>query len=501
MIMTRKQDRTPGLIVSYVFLILQALFAVVVIQTDLISLKYTGVLTGILLLWLIILHLLVRKYRRKLLFWMGVILMIISIVAEGVVGIYLYKTSRTLDSVTGINSEKTQMDIYIKKDSDIEMLMELTNGTFGILKELDRENTDKALEQIFYKNGQEPKIKEYDSLSDLSSGILNEECDAVILNRAYQEVLQQIKEGQNFLENTRILDTEEIESLIERKQPKNIEESDDKNTSETKSEDVSTIYISGIDTRGEITASSLSDVNIILTMNRKTKQILMVSTPRDYYVPLSISDGKKDKLTHAGIYGINVCMDTLKMLYGIDIDYYFRLNFGGFIKIIDTLGGITIDSDYEFDTQNAKGYHFKKGKNQVNGEEALAFCRERYSFAEGDRQRGRNQMAVIRGVADKLTSTELLKNYLSLLDSIQGCFESNIPYEKVAEWIQGQLAENARWTILSYSVDGTGDTQKPYSMSQNAYVMVPDTSTVEKAQLLMQKVREGFLLSDADVER
>ena len=338
-------------------------------------------------------------------------------------------------------------------------------------------------------------------MSDLSSGILNEECDAVILNRAYQEVLQQIKEGQNFLENTRILDTEEIESLIERKQPENIEESDDKNTSETKSEDVSTIYISGIDTRGEITASSLSDVNIILTMNRKTKQILMVSTPRDYYVPLSISDGKKDKLTHAGIYGINVCMDTLEMLYNIDIDYYFRLNFGGFIKIIDTLGGITLDSDYEFDTQNAKGYHFQKGKNQVNGEEALAFCRERYSFAEGDRQRGRNQMAVIRGVADKLTSTELLKNYLSLLDSIQGCFESNIPYEKVAEWIQGQLAENARWTILSYSVDGTGDTQKPYSMSQNAYVMVPDTSTVEKAQLLMQKVREGFLLSDADVER
>ena len=101
-----------------------------------------------------------------------------------------------------------------------------------------------------------------------------------------------------------------------------------------------------------MTASSRSDVNIVATINTETKQILLVSTPRDYFVPLSISNGAKDKLTHAGIYGIDVCMDTLGMLYDEDIHYYFRVNFGGFTKIIDALGCIDVDSDYEFDSRN-----------------------------------------------------------------------------------------------------------------------------------------------------
>ena len=271
------------------------------------------------------------------------------------------------------------------------------------------------------------------------------------------------------------------------------------NPAAVKPDEVYTIYISGIDTRGAMTSSSLSDVNIIATVNLKTKQILLVSTPRDYYVPLSISNGVPDKLTHAGIYGVNVCMDTLEMLYGIDINYYFRLNFAGFIQIIDSLGGVTINSDYDFDSQNVKGFHFNKGENFVNGEQALAFCRERYSFAEGDRQRGRNQMSVIQGVVNRVMSPELLKNYMAVLNELSGCFEMNIPYEVIASVVRRQLSEGGNWQVLVYSADGTGDTQKPYSMSQKAYVMVPDTTTVEKAKILMQKVREGSMLSEADV--
>lgn len=298
-----------------------------------------------------------------------------------------------------------------------------------------------------------------------------------------------------------------IESVVERKEPQTTvspegsPESADSSADAAVTDEIYTIYISGIDTRGDMTASSLSDVNIILTVNTRTKQILMVSTPRDYYVPLSISNGVPDKLTHAGIYGVNVCMDTLEMLYDIDINYYFRLNFGGFIKIIDALGGITINSDYDFDSKNVAGYHFNKGENMVNGEAALAFCRERYSFSEGDRQRGRNQMAVIQGVVNKITSPELLKNYLSVMDSLEGCFETNIPYETISSLVKDQLDKGGSWEVLSYSADGTGDNQKPYSMSQTAYVMVPDTATVDKARSLMQKVREGVMLSQADVAR
>lgn len=227
----------------------------------------------------------------------------------------------------------------------------------------------------------------------------------------------------------------------------------------------------------------------------------MVSTPRDYFVPLSISNGVPDKLTHAGIYGVNVSMDTLNMLYDININYYFRLNFAGFEKIIDALGGITVNSDYEFDSQNTKGYHFNKGENHLNGEQALVFTRERYAFKEGDRQRGRDQMAVIQGVVDKATQPAFLKNYLSVMDSLDGCFETNVPYDIIASLVRKQLDEGGSWQVLSYSTDGTGDTQKPYSMSQKAYVMIPDQTTVDKAKTLMKKVREGFMLSEADVAR
>lgn len=266
-------------------------------------------------------------------------------------------------------------------------------------------------------------------------------------------------------------------------------------------DEVYTIFVSGIDTRGGMTASSRSDVNIILTLNATTKQILMISTPRDYFVPLSISNGVPDKLTHAGIYGVNVCMDTLDMLYDIDINYYFRLNFAGFEQIIDALGGVNVNSDYDFDSGNTTGYHFNKGENHLNGEQALVFARERYAFKEGDRQRGRNQMAVIQGVVDKATQPAFLKNYLSVLDSLDGAFETNVPYDVMASLVRKQLGEGGSWQVLSYSVDGTGDTQKPYSMSSKAYVMIPDQNTVDKARVLMKKVREGFRLSEADVAR
>ena len=311
--------------------------------------------------------------------------------------------------------------------------------------------------------------------------------------------MRQMEQCSTFLEESRVLDTEQIQDVIERKINTGNKTNDGSEPGQNTH--VYTIYLSGIDTRGEMTASSLSDVNIILTVNTKTKQILLVSTPRDYYVPLSISGGVPDKLTHAGIYGVNVCIDTLEMLYNMEINYYFRINFAGFIKVIDALGGIEIQSDYEFNTQNARGYRFEKGSNYVNGEEALAFCRERYSFAEGDRQRGRNQMYVIRGILDKVMKGEFLKNYFSVLDSLENCFETNVPYSLVSDLVQEQIKDQAKWSVLFYSVDGTGDNQKPYSMNQNAYVMIPDTDTVEKAELLMQKVRDDFLLSEADVAK
>lgn len=508
MIKTKKQDRVPGIIISAVLFCAEMAFIVLLLYTKLISVKYIGVISAVLLVFLLLVYLLVRKARKKIRFIIGVVLSVLILAVLGTGSLYIYKTVSALDTITGVNKDVTKINVYVKEDDPAQKLADASGYTFGILSELDRDNTDQALQQMYYELGSDVQTNEYSGLSELADSLNNGTTGAIILNQAYLDVLDEMDNYSSFSSQLREIASLQVETVVQRKTPQvteatgsTTETSDNSSADAAVTDEVYTIYVSGIDTRGEMTASSRSDVNIILTVNTRTKQILMVSTPRDYFVPLSISNGVPDKLTHAGIYGVNVSMDTLNMLYDININYYFRLNFAGFEKIIDALGGITVNSDYEFDSQNTKGYHFNKGENHLNGEQALVFTRERYAFKEGDRQRGRDQMAVIQGVVDKATQPAFLKNYLSVMDSLDGCFETNVPYDIIASLVRRQLDEGGSWQVLSYSADGTGDTQKPYSMSQKAYVMIPDQTTVDKAKTLMKKVREGFMLSEADVAR
>ena len=508
MIKTKKQDRVPGIIISAVLFCAEMAFIVLLLYTKLISVKYIGVISAVLLVFLLLVYLLVRKARKKIRFIIGVVLSVLILAVLGTGSLYIYKTVSALDTITGVNKDVTKINVYVKEDDPAQKLADASGYTFGILSELDRDNTDQALQQMYYELGSDVQTNEYSGLSELADSLNNGTTGAIILNQAYLDVLDEMDNYSSFSSQLREIASLQVETVVQRKTPQvteatgsTTETSDNSSADAAVTDEVYTIYVSGIDTRGEMTASSRSDVNIILTVNTRTKQILMISTPRDYFVPLSISNGVHNKLTHAGIYGVNVSMDTLNMLYDININYYFRLNFAGFEKIIDALGGITVNSDYEFDSQNTKGYHFNKGENHLNGEQALVFTRERYAFKEGDRQRGRDQMAVIQGVVDKATQPAFLKNYLSVMDSLDGCFETNVPYDIIASLVRRQLDEGGSWQVLSYSADGTGDTQKPYSMSQKAYVMIPDQTTVDKAKTLMKKVREGFMLSEADVAR
>lgn len=508
MIKTKKQDRVPGIIISAVLFCAEMAFIVLLLYTKLISVKYIGVISAVLLVFLLLVYLLVRKARKKIRFIIGVVLSVLILAVLGTGSLYIYKTVSALDTITGVNKDVTKINVYVKEDDPAQKLADASGYTFGILSELDRDNTDQALQQMYYELGSDVQTNEYSGLSELADSLNNGTTGAIILNQAYLDVLDEMDNYSSFSSQLREIASLQVETVVQRKTPQvteatgsTTETSDNSSADAAVTDEVYTIYVSGIDTRGEMTASSRSDVNIILTVNTRTKQILMISTPRDYFVPLSISNGVPDKLTHAGIYGVNVSMDTLNMLYDININYYFRLNFAGFEKIIDALGGITVNSDYEFDSQNTKGYHFNKGENHLNGEQALVFTRERYAFKEGDRQRGRDQMAVIQGVVDKATQPAFLKNYLSVMNSLDGCFETNVPYDIIASLVRRQLDEGGSWQVLSYSADGTGDTQKPYSMSQKAYVMIPDQTTVDKAKTLMKKVREGFMLSEADVAR
>jgi LCP family protein required for cell wall assembly len=268
---------------------------------------------------------------------------------------------------------------------------------------------------------------------------------------------------------------------------------------EKKEEDLTqkcfTVYLSGIDTEGSVTVKSRSDVNIIMSVNPVTEQIVLITTPRDYYVPLSISNGVPDKLTHAGIYGIDVSMDTLEMIYDIDIDYFVRLNFTGFINIVDALGGIDVESDYDFYTH---GYSYSKGWNEnLSGIEALWFARERHAFAEGDRQRGKDQMEVIRAIIAKCQSSALLNNYNEILNNISECFQTNMNKDTIKKLVKYQLDKSPDWRVVTFSAGGYGTSNTTYSMpSARSYVMVPDEESIAQLKQILKDNQDGKIISE-----
>ncbi|MDR1266463.1 MAG: LCP family protein [Propionibacteriaceae bacterium] len=240
------------------------------------------------------------------------------------------------------------------------------------------------------------------------------------------------------------------------------------------------VYISGIDQYGSIGVKGRSDVNILAVVNPDKGQILLVNTPRDFYVQLRGTTGLRDKLTHAGVYGIDVSVGTLEDLYGVDIDYYLRVNFDSVTQLVNLVGGIEVYSDNAFRSQ---GYSFQVGWNSMDGAKALVFSRERYSFAGGDRVRGQNQERVIEALIQKMVQPSQLVHFGSILDAMGGGMETSMPREAMMSLVNQQLSSGQAWTVERTSVDGDGAMSPTYTYgSQNLYVMVPDETTVAAAR-------------------
>ena len=256
------------------------------------------------------------------------------------------------------------------------------------------------------------------------------------------------------------------------------------------------IYLSGVDTRGELTENARSDVNILAAVNPVTKRVALVNTPRDYYVDLAGTDSK-DKLTHAGLYGVETSMATLGNLYGVNVDHYIRINFAGFISIIDALGGVDVYSDQAFTSVGSPGYYdpttFAEGWNHLDGKAALAFARERHAFKTGDVQRGINQMKVIDAMLNKIKSPALLMGFSKIMDSAADCFVTSLSQNQISALVRMQLSDFAEWNIESYTVTGSsGSSTKCYSAKgQKLYVMKPDDSSVSKAKEMIASVLGG----------
>ena len=509
-----KKENTRNRWVTVLLMVLlgaiMAMFTAFVIRLNVLPDKYVWIMIGVFAVLLFLEYLLLHHFKTSIRCVLGVILALL--LSGGLIfgGYMLNRTQTALNNLTTVREQVTEMVVYVRSDDAATTLSETAGYPYGIMKTQNREVTDQAISDLESQLKSTLVTREYDGPDTLVAALLSGEVNAMLMNQAYLEMLSELEGFANVTESVRQLSilqvvTRVVEPIAETNDSSsktnlgaNDESSaqgkEESSSQNDKPDGVFTVFISGIDTYGGVSTVSRSDVNILATINTTTHQVVLISTPRDFYVQLPNSGGAYDKLTHAGIYGVDCSMGALEMLYDIDVDYYFRVNFTGFRDIIDSLGGITVYSDATF---ASGGYQFYQGENYLYGDSALVFARDRYSFADGDRARGRHQMAVIKGVFQKLMSPEILTTYTTILDAIDGDFETSIPYALLSGLVKDQLSSGADWNIVSYSVNGWGDYRVPWSfgVNLNAYVMIPYEETIETAKELMRQVRDGEVVT------
>ena len=474
-----KKLSLSGKILAVIELAVSAIFYGFLWNTGMVPGKYLG-LIGIFLLVLLGVCFGLQFTKKKFCMIIGIVISIGLSLLFGMGAYYVTQMNSAMEQVGGATYKTDNMVVVVKKDDRAETLLDAKEYKFGYQTTADQNNTNLMVEKVNTVLGNEPAMTEYETMEELANALLDGEIDAAIYNEAFNAMIADAVE--DYESKIRILYQYGIDTELEAVEEKNVREP-------------FSVYISGIDVYGPITTNSRSDVNIIMTVNPETKQILLSTTPRDYYVEIpGISGGQKDKLTHAGIYGVDKSMETLEALYGIDINYYARVNFSSLIKIIDVLGGVDVNSEYAF---SVDGYSFKQGVNHMNGQQALSFSRERYSFSSGDNQRGKNQEAVITAILQKAMSPAILTNANSLIASVSDSFETNMTKDEMSDLIRMQLEDSSAWNIVSVNAVGTGDKQACFSSGrQLLYVMQPNMVSVSEISTKMNQVINGETVAE-----
>ena len=437
-----------------------------------------------------------KRHYVKRFIWTLISVLIIAICLIAIAALdQLLAAMNAVTEVPSVVSEN--VNVYVMDEDPAESIEDAITYTFGITEAYDYEHTKETITMIRNLTGTEIETKTYDDVFAMVDGLYSGEVGAIILNETYVDVMADLDDYMTYEEDTRIIYSNAVETSLSNGVDITKSEADQDGNGIADGEEALSelgnsfvVYISGSDTRSTRLARSRSDVNILAIVNPDTKQILLVNTPRDYYVYTSISPSNQDKLTHCGIYGINCSMDTLANLYGVPVEYYAQINFTGFETLVDAIGGVNVYSDASF---SAGSYSFTEGYNYMDGAKALAFARERHALQDGDHARGRHQMALIKAMIEKLTSsTALISNYTGIMDSLTGMFATNVSTDKIGELVRQQLSEGGSWNITSYAVTGSNSSGYTYSMpNQTAYIMIPDTSSVATAKSMIQQVIDG----------
>ena len=478
----RKQKRTSnrswgmvniGLTILYAILVLVLLFTM--FNYNFLSFRFLNIIITIGLLVVLAISIFLQKTKKSPLVT-TVVLVIFSLVS--LVGIFGFK--QMIDITNRMNQtaafSEVEMSIVVPKESDIKDVSQLTSVQAPT--KVDKNNIETLMSALKKDKKVDVKVEDVASYQEAYDNLKSGKSKAMVLSGSYASLLESV--DSNYASNLKTIYTYKIKK---------------KNSNSAKQVDskVFNIYISGIDTYGSISTVSRSDVNIIMTVNMNTHKILLTTTPRDAYVKIPGGGADQyDKLTHAGIYGVETSEQTLENLYGIKIDYYARINFTSFLKLIDQLGGVTVHNDQAFTSLHGK-FDFPVGDIQMNSEQALGFVRERYSLDGGDNDRGKNQEKVISAIVNKLASLKSVSNFTSIVNNLQDSVQTNMSLDTINDLANTQLDSGSKFTVTSQAVTGTGSTGQltSYAMPNSSlYMMKLDDSSVASASQAIKNLME-----------
>lgn len=492
-------------VVLALMLAAEIVFSYSAIALDMVPDLYIAILIGMLALLLGGAAVLLFVHRKGK--WIGIARQIIAclLIAVTIAGSLfatpkLLELRRTVEHITTNALPTAYRNVYVHKDDAAKSVQDLEGYRFGAL-ESDENCANQVVAEIEKTLGSTLSLQLYENESLLILAFAEKNIDAMIINEGQLSVWTENELYKDFDSNTRLVHSVQVDETANIQRP--VENTDPEPEPEPVPDITNTpfiVYLSGMDGYSQMLRNTRSDVNILMVVNPSAKQILMVNTPRDYYIVHPWGNGGRDKLTHCGIYGIDCSIDALEKLYNTSVNYYMQINFAGFETLIDAIGGITVYSPNSFYAD--EGIYIYAGENQLSGKGALHFSRDRYHQAGGDNGRGQNQMKVLKAVISKVSNARtLIANYSQILKSLEGMIATNLTAEDISKLVKMQLSDMATWNVLSYAVTGYGDTETTYSMPGTAsYVMRPNQNTVDYGQKLIQRVINGEILTQEDMK-
>lgn len=463
-----------------------------------------AVLTGLLLYQIFILNILPMNYLIAVISVLVVIFLynlISQFTSAHIIGkflsvilsciilfVYLVaaKFNSVIDKVSEPEVNVDVINVCVLASDTAGNIEDCMSYSFGYNSSIGNPNITASFEDIKKDVGISVNTKEYTTWAALVNALYdNSEINAIVLSDSMTNII--LQEFEDFESKIKIVKSYRYTKQVEVvKSNVNVKK------------DPFVIYVSGISSNdgadSTLASYALSDVNILAVVNPETRQILLLTTPRDSYIEISNNNGYTgfDKLTHAGVYGIEQSINALQNLYGVDIDYYVKINFTGAMNVVDALGGITINSEVEFTNGEEAApvsYHFVVGENECDGLKTIAFTRERMAFANGDFQRGRNQAAAISAIIDKATSPAIITKYSAVLDAVSDSFLTNIPNSAISELVKSQLSDSTPWNIQTFSIGGTTGTRYlQVTNLYNASIVMPDYDDVNIAIKLISRI-------------